>query len=201
MNTLLQSLFHGEIMLVYLITNKINGKRYVGQTSQTLQKRWNRHKSPMNHRNSSYLYNAICKYGAENFIVEPLVIVETKQEMDYYEQELIKVLDLRNPAKGYNLTDGGGGMLGFKLSEETKKKMSSHVKSEEHRLKISKAKMGNKSRTGMKASPEEIRKRSETLTGRKLSEEHIRSLEAGSHNRWHVNRNIKKAGCKLCEGQ
>ena len=40
--------------------------------------------------------------------------------MDYYEQELIRIWDLRNPEKGYNLTDGGGGMLGFKLSDETK---------------------------------------------------------------------------------
>jgi len=144
------------------------------------------------------LYNAILKYGAENFEVHPLVIVGTKQEMDYYEQKLIEIWDLRNTVKGYNLTDGGGGMLGFKLSEETKQKMSRYVKSEEHRRRISEAKIGNKSRTGMKASDEEIRKRSATLTGRKLSEEHKQSLRLGSHRRYHVNRNIKNPQCLLC---
>jgi group I intron endonuclease len=185
-------------MLVYLVTNKINGKRYVGQTSQSLQKRWNRHKSPMNHRRSSYLYNAICKYGAANFDVKPLVIVGTKQEMDYYEQELIKVWDLRNPKKGYNLTDGGGGMLGFKLSEETKRKMSEHVKSEEHRKKISAAKMGNKSRTGMTDTPESIKKRADSLRGRKLSLAHRLSLRIGQHNRLHTKKGIKNPKCEFC---
>jgi group I intron endonuclease len=186
-------------MLVYLVTNKINGKMYVGQTSQSLRKRWNRHKSPMNHRRSSYLFNAICKYGAGNFEVEPLVIVGTKQEMDFYETELIKFLDLRDPSKGYNLTEGGGGMLGFKLSDETRKKMSAHVKSPQHCKKISEAKMGNKSRTGMKASAEEIRKRSEALKGRKLSEEHVQSLRIGSHNRYHVKKGVINPECKLCQ--
>lgn len=185
-------------MLVYLVTNKINGKRYVGQTSQPLQKRWNRHKSPMNHRRSSYLFSAICKYGANNFDIKPLVIVGTKQEMDYYEREFIKIWDLRNPEKGYNLTDGGGGMLGFKLSEETKRKMSQHIKSDEHRRNISLAKMGNKSRTGMRASEEEKRKRADSLRGRKLSAEHIQSLKIGSHNRYHVKCGIVNPKCSLC---
>ncbi len=187
-------------MLIYLVTNKINDKKYVGQTSQPLQKRWNRHKSRMNHRRSSYLFSAICKYGEESFEVKPLVIVGTKQEMDYYEQNLIKVWDLRNPEKGYNLTDGGGGMLGFKLSDETKQKMSRHIKPEAHRKNISIAKMGNKSRTGMKASDEEIRKRSASLMGRKLSVAHIRSLKVGSHNRYHVKRGIINPECELCKG-
>lgn len=187
-------------MLVYLVTNRINGKKYVGQTSQSLQRRWNRHKSPMNHRRSSYLFNAICKYGAENFEVKPLVMVGTKCDMDYYEQELIKIWNLRDPEKGYNLTEGGGGMLGFKLSIETKKKMSEHIKSPQHCKRISEAKMGNKSRTGMKASAEEIRKRSDSLMGRKLSECHVSSLKIGSHNRWHARRNIINPECKLCQG-
>lgn len=170
-------------MLVYLVTNKINGKRYVGQTSQSLQRRWNRHKSPMNHRRSSYLFNVICKYGANVFEVKPLVIVGTKQEMDYYEQELIKIWDLRNPNKGYNLTDGGGGMLGFKLSEETKQKMSQHVKSEQHCLRISEAKKGNKSRLGMSHTEETKIKMSKAALGRVFSKEHRRNLTLAQQRR------------------
>lgn len=186
-------------MLVYLITNKINGKMYVGQTIRTVAERWGEHKktSAKPSKVSTYLYNAIRKHGAENFEIESLVVVQTKQEMDYYERELIRFLDLRDETKGYNLTDGGDGVLGLKHSEkskeknrqahlgtklseehkrkialtslgrthteETKIKMSKYVKTDEHRRKISAAKMGNKSRLGMKDSEETKRKRKETI--------------------------------------
>ena len=165
-------------MLVYVVTNKFDGKRYVGQTSQPLIRRWNRHKHPHNHRRNSYLYNAIRKYGAENFSVRTLVVVGSKQDMDYYESALIKLWDLRNPEKGYNLTDGGGGMLGFKLSDETKRRMSAHVKSKEHCAKISIAKQGNQARLGLKHSEETKKKMSEAAKGKKFSAEHRRNLSA-----------------------
>jgi len=60
--------------------------------------------------------------------------------------------------------------------------------------------MGNKSRTGMKASEEEKIKRANSLRGRKLSPEHIQSLRMGSHNRHHVKKGIKNSECKLCQG-
>jgi group I intron endonuclease len=171
------------MLIVYLVTNKINGKRYVGQTSQTLKQRWNRHKSPMNHRHGVYLYHAIQKYGSENFEIKPLIYVDSKEWMDYYETALIKAWDLRNPDKGYNLTDGGGGMLGFKLSDETKQKMSEHVKTPEHRKKISEAKMGNQARLGMTHSEETKRKMSEAAKGRKFTEEHRRNLSLAHQRR------------------
>ncbi len=108
-------------MIVYSITNKINGKMYVGQTCRSLKVRWSSH----THSNACrYLHNAIEKYRAENFEIEALVTVQTKEEMDYYEREIIKFLDLRNPEKGYNLTDGGEGTPGRVLSSETKAKIS-----------------------------------------------------------------------------
>jgi group I intron endonuclease len=170
-------------MLIYLVINKINGKKYVGQTSQELYKRRKRHQRPFSHRRPSYLYNAIQKYGVENFDIKTLIIVGSKEEMDYYEQKLIKLWDLRNSEKGYNLTDGGGGMLGFKLSEETKQKMSEHVKSAEHCKRISKSKMGNKSHLGLKHSEETKRLMSERAKGRKFSEEHKKNLSLAQQRR------------------
>src|ERR1700676_239826 len=108
-------------MLVYLATNKINGKMYVGQTCQTLEKRWTGHRHPNNYK--SHFHFAIKKHGAGSFEIETLVTVQTKLEMDYYERELIKFLDLKNPDKGYNLTDGGEGSPGVVLSEERKRKI------------------------------------------------------------------------------
>ena len=186
-------------MFVYLVTNKINGKKYVGQTSRELRVRWNRHCLPYSNRDNSYLYNAICKYGRDNFSIEPVVIVGTKWEMDLYERGLIKAWKLRDSRFGYNLTDGGGGMLGFRLSEETKQRMSMHIKSKEHCRRISEAKMGNKSRLGIPHSEESRRRISEAHKGRSLSEEHIAALRVGSHNRYHTKKGIVNPNCKLCQ--
>jgi hypothetical protein len=103
--------------------------------------------------------------------------------MDFYESFLIKEFDLRNPEKGYNLTDGGGGILGFKLSEQTKERMSRHIKSPEHRKKISEAKMSNTSRLGMKHSEDTKKRMSEVAKGRKFSEEHKRNLSLAQQRR------------------
>ena len=53
---------------IYLITNKINGKQYIGQTVKTVQKRWSRHLADSKNFDF-YFYKAIRKYGKENFKV------------------------------------------------------------------------------------------------------------------------------------
>src|ERR1700689_4043923 len=114
-------------MFVYLITNKVNGKKYVGQHSgNNLQKYWNitANRALANPGNRRVLYRAVRKYGIENFEIKPLVIVDNKWEMDLYETGMIRALDLMNPDKGYNLTLGGEGTPGYRPSEETLQKLS-----------------------------------------------------------------------------
>lgn len=124
-------------MIVYKVTNRINGKVYIGQTKRTLQRRWRQHCNP-NCISCLSLHRAIMKYGSENFTVEQIGVACSKEELDAKEIYWIKFYDSMNPEKGYNLVLGnnqkhisnearknkGNGMRGKKHTMETRKRMS-----------------------------------------------------------------------------
>jgi group I intron endonuclease len=112
-------------MFVYLITNTVNGKRYVGQTTTTLEERWRLHQKLKNCR---LLHNAIQKYGSENFIVEAICQPPSIELMNEFEAEYIKRYCTLVP-NGYNLTEGGRVP---RHSEETRRKMSESHKGKFH---------------------------------------------------------------------
>lgn len=87
--------------VVYSVTNNLDGKQYVGQTTRTLEERFSEHAE-----SDSLLGRAIQRDGAENFSREILVECETQKELDEQERIFIKKLDCKHP-KGYNSTDGG----------------------------------------------------------------------------------------------
>ena len=169
-------------MFVYLITNIIDGKRYVGQTRQTLAKRWLAHTSKNRCR---YLYNAIMKYGKENFIIEPICEVPTRELANEFEIEYIDRYKTLAP-NGYNICVGGDNRthswLGKKHSEASKLKMSISRKrhsgpnkgrefSGEWREKLRLAKLGKPSnRKGTHASEETRLKMSQSQQARRLRE-------------------------------
>ncbi|MBR4904720.1 MAG: helix-turn-helix domain-containing protein [Selenomonadaceae bacterium] len=100
--------------MIYLIWNMVNGKRYVGQTTQTVEIRFNQHASC-----KKYLIGkAIHKYGKENFRYGVIKSCATRKELNYWEMYFIAVLKSKTPY-GYNRTDGGEGGAGCVLSEET----------------------------------------------------------------------------------
>lgn len=105
-------------MIIYLVTNLINGKLYVGQTTRTLKKRWKEHCSKTS--KCPCLHNAIEKYGKENFKVEQIDIAIDRKELDKKEQYYINFYNTLAP-NGYNLETGGN--LGAQHSEETLEKM------------------------------------------------------------------------------
>ena len=100
---------------IYIHTNKINGKKYVGQTIQRPEDRWH---GGANYRQCPKFWNAIKKYGWDNF--EHEVIPALLEELDFLECEFIKKYDTVN--NGYNCESGGN--KNKKLSKETRKKLS-----------------------------------------------------------------------------
>ncbi len=111
----------GATGVIYKITNKINGKPYVGRTKQKLKNRMAQHRYDSK-KGSIGLGAAICKYGWENFSVE---VIETCLVEDLNTREIFWIAKLNSKApNGYNLTDGGEGLVN--PSEETRAKMSAN---------------------------------------------------------------------------
>jgi len=165
-------------MFVYQITNKVNGKKYIGQhAGDNLLRYWEStvYFAEHGYQGKRLLYRAIRKYGADNFDIKPLVIVGTKQDMDYYERGLIKAFKTMSPAFGYNITAGGGGSFGVVPNEETRNKMSQSRTGkkmpESHRRKLSERSKGNKYSLGRKMTKENFDKLMAAHVGAKRSDE------------------------------
>lgn len=107
---------------VYAHINKINGKIYIGVTSQIPKRRWG--KNGNGYKTSRYFWNAIQKYKWENFHHDIIAEHLTKNEAENFEKRLIKELKSKNSKFGYNLTDGGDGMTGAILTDEARKNRS-----------------------------------------------------------------------------
>lgn len=112
---------------IYLRTNSINGKKYVGQaTTKRFKARQAEWKSIYRHYAGKAINAARAKYGIDAFDFE--ILKECKdEELDYWEKYYIKELNTKVPY-GYNMTDGGEGCSGSSVSDETKKKISETLK-------------------------------------------------------------------------
>lgn len=104
-------------MIIYKITNKINGKVYIGQTIRTLQHRWKEHQRAafVENRQTNFA-RALRKYGIENFIVEVIDHADSREELNDKERYWISYYD--SCVKGYNLTDGGDETDTYKYKTE-----------------------------------------------------------------------------------
>lgn len=92
---------------IYKLTNKVNGKIYIGQ-SNDIHQRWSKHAYDARQENPSNLISrAIKKYGWENFEKEILFQIESEKERDCKEIELISLYNSTDLSVGYNLAAGG----------------------------------------------------------------------------------------------
>ena len=110
---------------IYRITNKLNGKSYIGKTSMNFGDRWDCHRAQLNggYHDNPHLQNAWNKYGADNFEFEIIEVVNNHEMLNELEMKYIS--EYRSHDMSYNLHDGGDGgyNLGRHLSEDTKRKI------------------------------------------------------------------------------
>lgn len=206
---------------IYKITNKVNGKIYVGK-SKNPASRFVKHikiaetfSSDDNHFQA--IHGAIKKYGKEFFILDIIEMCDLSNVNDrgkYW----ISLLKTQDKNYGYNLTGGGDGgfqmseegkqkrrmkMLGRKHSEEHKKKISESNKgkiiSEEARRKISKANSNeNNGMFGRTHSLEAKKAISVAQSSRvrpSLTEEHIQNIKrarAAQNTKYRIPKEIKE---------
>lgn len=136
--------------VVYKATNIVTGKVYVGQTIVGLRARKNKHiNDALVDRDNNHFHNSIKKHGKNKFEWEIIDYAESKKELNDLEIHYIK--QLKSFEAGYNLTEGGGGMTNYVITEEHRKNLS-----ESHK--------------GYKHTDEQRRKISKALTGRPVSE-------------------------------
>lgn len=98
-------------MIIYKATNKINGISYIGQTTQSLNKRIGEHiYNTLANRYNSYFHSALKKYGKESFDWDIIDRCDNIDELNRLEIYYIGYYDTYN--NGYNLSRGGYGRTG-----------------------------------------------------------------------------------------
>lgn len=158
---------------IYLITNTLTGKQYVGQ-SNNIRRRFTRHRHAAvtkHKRNAFYLHNSIAKYGVDNFKFEVLLYANDREYLNLMEQRCIAAYATMSPT-GYNLDSGGG--VSRVVSDATRQKMSGRKAwnkgvpaTEDQKRRQSAAMMGKPSpQKGKPRTEEEKRKQSEKMKGR-----------------------------------
>lgn len=158
-------------MHIYLLTNTVNGKCYVGQTTQSVEARWKQHCRDARRSNfrCRLLSKAIRKHGASAFSLSVLVTVTTQAELDRQERTAVVALGTLAPA-GYNLHAGGRGV--GSLHPETKARLRAAAKGRPGRpLTVAQRKALRAANIGRKASPETRLKLSLARKGKPLPEE------------------------------
>jgi group I intron endonuclease len=105
-----------SVLAVYIVTNIANGKQYVGITTN-LKRRWHQHLSA--NGSAPALHTAIKKYGPEGFVLSHVCDAFDFDAACDIERNLIQQHNTKAP-NGYNLTDGGEGVVGRLMTDEDK---------------------------------------------------------------------------------
>lgn len=164
------------MLFLYQILNLVNGKRYIGITSDPDYRKW-QHFTGLG---SKMVFNAIKKYGLENFEFKVLICGENDY-IKWLEVEKIKEWNTMKP-NGYNLTVGGEGVVGYKFTDEVKQRMS-------------------KSHLGKKPTEETRKKLREWQIGRKQTKETRQKVSEGLKRYYESNKDAKRENSERQKGR
>lgn len=212
-------------MIIYKVENLINGKIYIGLTIRTLEARKSQHiRDALNNKDKNVFHRALRKYGEENFKWEVIDNAETEEELKekeiYYISFYNSYIHAEN-SNGYNLTYGGEGTSGYKLSNESKRKIGDKSKgrifNEETKKKMSNARKGktftdehkqkiSDSKKGVSRSEETKKKIREANIGKKHTEDTkekiSKAFKGSNHPRSKLTEeDVKKIKSLLKEGK
>lgn len=176
-------------MFIYLVTNQVHGKVYVGQTTRSIEERFADHVRSARTGIETKLARAIRKYGVENFTIEVIDTASSREELNKKEIFWIEAYNSIKNRYGYNIAIGGSGgntfaglsadrmsVIGHKISTarkgstpHNKGKSNIELYGEERAKEL--AENHSKVISGRKQSEETIQRRAESNTGKKRTPE------------------------------
>lgn len=164
---------------IYRVTNKVNGKIYIGKTNNCDKRLKDHISQALRKSKCNYFQYAILKYGKDNFIIDVLEKNESEKETFELEKKWIKILKSNHKDIGYNLTEGGEGSSGYTHSDEWKNnmslKMTGKIRSKNYCFNIAKAKLGKNNgmfeRTHSNETKQKMSEFQKNRIRRKLTEE------------------------------
>lgn len=156
---------------IYLIENKVNNKKYFGQTTLAFNRRYSGGRW-WEKTHNTHLKSSIKKYGIDNFTVnERYAVAYSKEDLDELEDYFINKYKTTDSRYGYNKKSGGAygkhtlesrikmsnAHLGQEMSSDKREEVSSKLKgrtlSEDHKLKISEANRSKEVKTKVVIRP------------------------------------------------
>lgn len=147
---------------IYLTTNKVNGKKYIGQHKGGFD--------PNYIGSGTILWDAIRKYGRENFYPTSLMVCKTKEELNDMEIFFINTFNAVESEDFYNVVNGGLGGILYERRDGEYNPFFGKTQTEKQK------KLTSQALKGKKRPPEVIAKWSATQKGKKLSDEHKAKL-------------------------
>lgn len=168
-------------MIIYKVENLINGKIYIGQTTQNLNSRIYGHKRDSLRFKNIKFYRATNKYGWDKFefsIIDDKA--KTLEELCSLEKYYIEKFD--SYKNGYNSTTGGeiSPMMFEESREKVSKALTGRIFTDEHKKNISESQLG---KIGTPHTEEHKSYMSRIMQGRKFSKEHIENIRKANLGR------------------